>query len=130
MFNAVNSRHQAIDLLPMFAAVPTVPTRLAKAITPSDTEIEVENAVVLAPGPNLATLANNRAMTGVNMPPETVYYEKIVGNTLTGVIRAYDNATAPMPHEAGTIIKRVLTAIEHNTLIANIELLRDAILDE
>ena len=125
MFDVTRNR-QTVELLPMFMAVPTRTTAITGAITPSDTEIEVEDVAVLPPAPNIATLSGKNPMPGGRTIPESVFYEKTVGNTLTGCVRGY-GSTAAMPHEAGTEIERVLTSQEHNNLIENIERLRLAI---
>ena len=107
-----------LDLLPMYRAVPTRLTAITKAITAADTAIEVEDPAVLAEAPNVAVIGNDN--------PETVLYTAIEGNTLTGITRGFSRTT-PLEHKAGTEIKRVLVSEEWNTLLANVEALRDSV---
>lgn len=79
---------------PPASTAPT--TYTTTAITPLATTIPIADTNALPHGPNLATLCNN-------VTSETVSYEAISGDTLTGVARG-QTGTRNRSWDAGTVV--------------------------
>ena len=87
-------------------------TELSANITASDTTITVENGNYLPDAPNLAVI-------GSNDNAEVIIYTAKSGNTLSGITRGVGGSTASV-WTAGTSVARNFTALDHQTLINNI----------
>lgn len=97
----------------MYQAVPnSVPTMLSGLTTATAAELVVDNAGVLPPGPNLATI-------GAEDNAELVRYTAIEGTRLTGCLRGF-GGTAAQIWPKGTMVYRAYTSEDHAAFIANI----------
>lgn len=93
-------------------AVNSVPTMLTGLLSATAAAIDLENAAVLPPGPNIATL-------GAEDNAELVYYGQIVENRLVGCVRGY-GGTAAQIWPAGTLVYRAYTTEDHAIFADNI----------
>lgn len=91
----------------------SVPTKITEMLMATDTTVAVEDASVLPPGPNIATL-------GAEDNAEVVSYASISGNTLTGCLRGFGGTLAQIWPE-NTIVYRAYTNYDHETFIRNIK---------
>jgi len=101
-----------MSLLTMYQGTANSPaTALASSIDDQVTEIEVNYADVLPPGPNLAVISNG-------LQAETILYQTIQGTKLMGVTRGFEGGATYW--SSGTPILRNFTAYDYNTLVLNI----------
>lgn len=102
-----------MSLSTMYAPKSNSPkTELSAQITASATSMTVTDGNALPDAPNIAVLG-----TGENA--EVVIYNAKSGNTLSGLIRGSGGSTASVWPE-GTTVARNFTALDHSTIIANI----------
>ena len=87
-------------------------TSLTEAISASDVSMVLDDVSVLPPAPNICVIGNDANA-------EIVFYAEITGNTVSGLIRGL-NGTIAAPREAGSIVARTFTTMDHDTLIDNI----------
>jgi len=106
----------------MYAAMPGSPVTWTDAsITATQTTIPVANISVFPSAPNTATIVD-----AFRMVSETVRYNGISGNTLTGCTRGFGGTTA-RSWEVGRLIARRITARDHEAFITNIVALRKSL---
>ncbi|MDO5716369.1 MAG: pyocin knob domain-containing protein [Tissierellia bacterium] len=86
-------------------------TILTKPIGGADTVIYVENVDVFPDAPNIAVL-------GEDETAETILYTAKIDGTLSGCTRAWEGTA--IAWESGTVISRRWTAGDHNTIIDNL----------
>ena len=111
-----------MTLMHMYAAMPGSPVTWTDAsITATQTAIPVADISVFPAAPNTATIVD-----AFRMVSETVQYNGIIGNTLTGCTRGFGGTTAQR-WEAGRLIARRITARDHETFISNIVALRESL---
>ncbi|UPK45774.1 phage tail protein [Paenibacillus pabuli] len=94
------------------AAVNSRQTELAAAIDDIQTSFMVLDGSVLPPAPNELTI-------GTDESAETIKYEGLSGNELTGVTRGFEGVAKSWA--AGTKLGRYFTAYDHDTFRGNIE---------
>jgi hypothetical protein len=97
---------------PMYPGFVNSPqTELVEAIDDTQTTIEVTDASNLPDGPNLATIGSDETA-------ETIRYDEIIGNELTGVERGFQGASKAWG--AGSKVARQYTAYDHDAARENI----------
>ena len=87
-------------------------TELAQAIDDQTTTIPLVDASKLPPAPNLAVI-------GTGEDAETVLYEGVDGNDLTGVTRGFQGTAKAWPQ--GAKVARTFTAYDYDALRENVE---------
>ena len=87
-------------------------TELASGITAVATSMTVLDGNCLPDAPNIAVL-------GTTESAEVVIYNSKSGNTISGLIRGAGNTTASV-WDSGTPVARNFTALDHQTIIDNI----------
>lgn len=103
-----------MTIKPMYAGrVNSPPTTLTKAISATDTTIEVADGSVLPAAPNYVTIGTNDAA-------ETILYTTKTGNILSGVTRNVESGSGAKAWLLGEIIGRNFTNKDHQNLIDNI----------
>lgn len=103
------------ELEPMFDGIPfSPPTLLTNNIGAGDTVIEVNDISVFLPAPNFATI-------GTDENAETIQYNAIAGNMLSGCIRGVEGIARTWTQDE--IIACNFTAEAYNRLIRNIKIL-------
>lgn len=86
--------------------------QLANPISASDTIIPVNDISLFPEGPNYATIS------GADGYGETILYTTTTGNSLSGCVRGVEGEAKAW--DAGEAISRNWTAVDHDSLIANI----------
>ena len=86
--------------------------QLANPIGASDTIIPVNDISLFPEGPNYATIS------GADGYGETILYTTTTGNSLSGCVRGVEGEAKAW--EAGEAISRNWTAVDHDSLISNI----------
>jgi len=98
----------------MFDGIPNSPvTTLSTGIDSDDTTIVVVDGSVLPDAPNICSL-------GLGEDTETIYYGTKVSNTLSDVIRDYEEISAAKSWDSGTSVARMFTNYDYAALVANI----------
>lgn len=86
--------------------------QLANPISASDTIIPVNDISLFPEGPNYATIS------GADGYGETILYTTTTGNSLSGCVRGVEGEAKAW--DAGEAISRNWTAVDHDSLISNI----------
>lgn len=102
-------------MLPMYEGKAFSPvTTLSRDMSPAARELWAEDGTVFPPPPCLATL-------GSDSGAETILYETLEGNRLSGITRAVEGEARFW--KAGTSIGRCFTHADYSSLVSNLQAL-------